>query len=361
MSWLQRSSYRADELSGGETGRRAWIVAALAIAAVAAKAFAHRFLGTDILISHVFYVPAVLAAIWWGWRGLWVGIVLAAVVVVSHLVLLPGADLTVEGGRAVMIAGISVLTAGLSERIAERDRVLRRTTLHLEEVTRELALAEDRQRREFAAALHDQLGQDLIAVKIGVGMLREEVGAAQSERLEKVLSLVDQAIIRVRTLTFDTCPPVLYERGLVAALEWMCDAFQERTGIRTRLQASPSVTRMDEEILGLVFRAVRELLQNVARHAQATAVQVIVDEDDQRLRIGVTDDGIGFIPDEVLSTNSEAKGFGIFSIKRHLRYLRGRLEIESAPGEGTRCTMYLPLAGDSGEGGYGDDLRAARG
>jgi len=327
--------------------RRAWTVAALAVAGVALTASAHRFLGSGVLVSHVFYLPAILAAIWWGWRGLWVGLTMAALVVISHLVFFGPSGIAIEAGRAAMIAVVSALTAVLSERIAERDRVLRQTTRRLAQAARELALAEDRQRRDLAAELHDELGQDLIAAKIGVGLLREEASPEQRQKFGEVLALVDQAVTRVRAMTFDICPPVLYQSGLVAALEWLCQSFQERTGLQTRLRSTAPVPRMEDEILGLVFRAVRELLQNAAKHAQATAVRVVVNQAAERLRIAVIDDGIGFIPDEVLSTNSVSKGFGIFSIRSHLEYLGGRLDIASSPGEGTRCTLFLPLKGFS--------------
>ena len=90
-------------------------------------------------------------------------------------------------------------------------------------------------------------------------------------------------------------PAVLYERGLIPALEWLCDSFEERTGIETRLERSRPVSPMEDEILGLIFRAARELLQNVAKHAQATAAIVLVDQEGGRLRICVADDGIGFM------------------------------------------------------------------
>jgi signal transduction histidine kinase len=344
MEWLRSATWSQ---SAGHSRWRTWIVAVLAIVATGMTACAHRFLGSGILVTHVLYLPAVLAALWWGWRGLGVGLAMAVVVVASHLTFLGAGGLVVEGGRAVMIAGISALIALLSERIAQRDQALRLTTRRLEDAARELALAEDRQRREFAAALHDQLGQDLIAAKLGVGLLREEVAPDQRNRLEEALGLIDQAVQRVRTLTFDICPPVLYQQGLGSALEWLCDSFQERTGITTHLEQVRPVPPMDDEILGLVFRSVRELLQNVFQHAQAGAARVLVDQGAGQLRISVEDDGIGFITDEVLSTNSMAKGFGLFSIRQHLQYLGGRLEVESSPGDGARCAIFLPLAGDS--------------
>ncbi len=367
MSWPSRATGKTPAPPAEEGRRRIWVVAVLAVAGVALMAGTHGFLGSDLLISHVLYVPAILAAVWWGWRGLPLGLAMAAVVLISHLIFLEGAGIAIEAGRAVMIACVSALTAGLRERIAESDRILRQTARRLEEAARELALAEDRERRILAAALHDELGQDLIAVKIGVGLAREETGPEQARRLEEVLALVDGAVARVRTLTFDTCPPVLYQRGLAAALEWLCQSFQERTGIRTLLRSTGPVPRLEDEILGLVFRAVRELLQNVAKHAQATTARVLVDHEAGQLRVGVIDDGIGFIPGDVLSTNPVSKGFGIFNIKRHLEYLGGRLEIVSSPGEGARCTLLLPLKGlllqqgDTAEDGCSDGLSAARG
>lgn len=331
----------------------------MAVIAIGMTAGAHRFVGSSVLVSHLLYLPSLLAAVWWGWRGLGVSLGMSAALLFSHQVFLGSPGLGVEIGRAGIIAGVSALTALLSEQIAQRDRALRRTSQRLDDAARELALAEERQRRGFATALHDQLGQDLVALKINLGLLREEILPAQRTSLKETLTLVDRAIARVRTLTFDVCPPALYEGGLIPALEWLCDSFEERTGIQFRLEPAPSIPPMKDEILGLVFRAVRELLQNVVKHAQASSGRVRVRLNQGELRIRVADDGIGFETDAILATNAMTSGFGIFSIRKHLEYLGGELEIESLLGEGTWCTIILPLVEDHGESRCRDDQSVA--
>ncbi len=152
---------------------------------------------------------------------------------------------------------------------------------------------------------------------------------------------MDLSIHDARNLIFDLSPPVLYELGLGAAIEWLGEQFQERHGISCRVAADEGEAPLDIGIEIILFQALRELFANVAKHANATRVSVELRRLDDRLSLRVHDNGDGFDAAAVL-TGSGSGGFGLFNIRERLQLLDATLEIES--GTGTSVTVTAPLA-----------------
>ena len=131
--------------------------------------------------------------------------------------------------------------------------------------------------------------------------------------------------------------------GFEAAVEWLTEQMQKEHGIAIDFERSGQTHLLDEDIRVLLFQAVRELLVNVARHAQAQKVKVSVQRDNADIRISVKDDGIGF---DVSKTDFQVDrngGFGLFSIRERLEHIGGYFGIESEPGTGTTITVIAPL------------------
>ena len=159
--------------------------------------------------------------------------------------------------------------------------------------------------------------------------------------LKPVQDLIEQAIIDTRSLTFELSPPVLYELGLVPALEWLTRKIQQDHGVRTRFHDDGQPKPLHENFRVVLFQAVRELLVNVVKHAHATHAQVLVRRDGDALRIIIEDDGIGF---EVSKSKTEAtRSFGLFNVRERVEYLGGRVKIRSESKCGTRVTLIAPL------------------
>ena len=157
------------------------------------------------------------------------------------------------------------------------------------------------------------------------------------------MQLIEGAIHDTRSLIFELSPPILYELGLEPAVEWLVERLEERVGIAGTFQGDRAAKPLAQDLQVALFQAVRELLENVGKHARATRFEVTLARDGQRIRMQIEDDGVGFDP-AVLSSSPPGKGYGLFNIKERLGLLGGTLEIESNPGAGTRVLLSAPLA-----------------
>jgi PAS domain S-box-containing protein len=210
----------------------------------------------------------------------------------------------------------------------------------LRRLASELSLSEERERRRVAVELHDGVGQLLALIKIKLAGQRE---AGEDGGLLEVLALVDQAIAQTRSLTFELSPLVLHELGFEAALEWLAAQLRDQLKIEVEFRDDGLEKVLSEELQVALFQAARELLHNVAKHAQASRVTVSVQREDGQMRVSVADDGVGFNPVEQAQRRGTQRGFGLFSIRERLRHLGGRAEITSAPGRGTQVSLSAPL------------------
>jgi PAS domain S-box-containing protein len=212
----------------------------------------------------------------------------------------------------------------------------------LRHLTSEMSLAEERERRRLAVELHDQITQQLILFKINLGSLpKEQLPSELTKSLDEIYLHLDHIIGDTRTLTFDLSSPTLYELGLEAAIrEWLHEEVELKQKIHTEFEDDEQPKPLDDDVRALLYRAVRELLVNVVKHAQAQSVKVTIGRDNDKVRIEVVDDGIGFVPSPQLNITG---GFGLFSIRERLNYLGGSIEIESKLGRGTYITLIAPI------------------
>ncbi len=214
----------------------------------------------------------------------------------------------------------------------------------LRSLASELSLAEERERRRIAVGLHDNVTQDLIATAALLAQCPERMTEPRCAKCrDGVQELLAKAIRDVRTLTFELGSPILYELGLEAALEELVEEFQEKHGIRSEFEDDGKAKPLGPDLGALVFRAVRELLVNVVKHAKADKSAVSVKRDDEGLKVVVEDDGIGFDTAEAVHAAAEHGGFGLFGIRERLEYLGGGMRLESEPGRGARITLVVPL------------------
>jgi signal transduction histidine kinase len=169
---------------------------------------------------------------------------------------------------------------------------------------------------------------------------------AQDEKLvtgiERTRNLLDEAIRESRSLTAELSPPVLYDRGLAAGLEWLGRQTEEKHRLRISVEADPTAEPKNDTIKVFVFQTARELILNAIKHGCATSVALrLSNVDEGHIRLVVTDDGVGCAP-ERLNPHDNAGGFGLFSIRERLDLIGGNLEITSVPGQGTKATITAP-------------------
>lgn len=232
----------------------------------------------------------------------------------------------------------------LEERIAERTQVAEQRATQLRALASELALTEQRERRRLAKILHDHLQQILVAAKLKVGLLKKRIEIEdQRARLQRVDELLDESIGVSRSLTVELSPPVLYDAGFTAALEWLTRHMQEKHGFSVRVEVETDLEPAGEDLRVFLFDAVRELLFNVVKHGGTSEAS---------LRVGVTnagdfqvivaDEGVGMVPRDD-EPGFQESGFGLFSIRERLELLDGRMEIDSSVNLGTRIILTIPV------------------
>ena len=206
-----------------------------------------------------------------------------------------------------------------------------------------LAVTEDNERRALARDLHDDLGQMMPIIKIKLTALYKSQDPARIHAgLKEIEKLVDAANNSVRSLALQLSPPVLRSHGLTAALEWLAGEMERSYGLRVELHDDGSEKKLDERQGIILFRAVRELLVNVAKHAGVDQAVLRTHFDGQKLRLVVSDAGAGFDHMQ-LRPRAQAPRLGLAAVRERMGLIGGKLHIDSHPGEGTTISLSAPL------------------
>jgi len=235
------------------------------------------------------------------------------------------------------------LEAEIEERKhAEED--LRQSEKQLRTLASRLQEVEEAERKRISRELHDQVGQNLTALNINLNILRSQLPAELLEKMADRLSdsaeLVEETTERIRDVMADLRPEVLDDYGLVAALRWYGERFSERTGMATIVHGNEPSPRMPEVIESALFRIAQEALTNVAKHAGGKKVSVNFEERDESFRLTVADDGKGFDSGDFSGSNKQ-KGWGFLTMQERAQAIGGKVEVASAPGEGTRILVEV--------------------
>lgn len=209
----------------------------------------------------------------------------------------------------------------------------------LRSLAAELLLIEERERRRLAADLHDGLSQTIALVQIKLAALRFPSDPALQATLDDLAGLMSDALRSARSITFELTPPILHDVGLEPAVEWLLENIQLRYRIEIGFENDRKPKPVDERVRIILFRSIRELLINAAKHASAKRVLVRLARERGGVEVAVEDDGVGMDPDVAL-----VMGSGLFSIRERMHHVGGSMRIESARGRGTRIRLSAPLA-----------------
>jgi len=254
-----------------------------------------------------------------------------------------GSEFPAEVGLALVGTGsgnlLVICVSDASARL-QSQRIVQRSQERLRALMTELVLVEERERRRLAVDLHDGLSQTIALVKVKLSALRPDLGEPLARSLDEIVGLVEQADGSARSITFELSPPVLHDLGLGPALEWLVENLRTRYGIEIALEVAGGPEPADEKTRVILFRSIRELLINAAKHARARCVQVRLERQADHLDAVVADDGIGMQPFE-----AEVKGSGLFSIQERMASVGGSMRIDSEPGRGTRVHLRAPTEG----------------
>lgn len=242
-------------------------------------------------------------------------------------------------------AMISILAIGRDiTELKQAEQALLDKQQRLSSMTVELSLAEERERRRIANELHDNIGQDLVLAQIKLGMLTKSfLPDVEAGILGNTREILGSIIQRVRFLTHMISPPILESGGLEAALKWLARQMEADYCLQITFVDDSNKKNLSKEIQSVLYHAVRELLINVAKHAECSTALVSVGRNGNNIVIKIEDDGVGFDSYSIEENLATGSGFGLINVRRRLCHLGGAFTIESSPGAGTGITVTMPL------------------
>ena len=253
-------------------------------------------------------------------------------------------ELPVESVHTTFERSGNALTVRFISDVTERrdaERKIREYQDKLQRAAFDAALAEEKERRRIAIGIHDGIGQSLALAQVKLAMVKKDLGA-KGNVLGEAIGLIDKSIADARSLTFELTPPVLYDLGLKAALSWLAEDLEKRHGLNVTIDNDQLDPDLDSTRLSIIFRAVREVLVNVWKHAGVKRATVRMRTTNERLAISITDKGAGFDLAD-LDGVSQADAFGLFSVREQMAHMDGSVEIVSTKGEGTSVTLNVPF------------------
>ena len=219
-------------------------------------------------------------------------------------------------------------------------------------LSRQLLSAQEEERKMISRELHDQIAQTLTGINIRLASLKTE-STLNTKGLQKKISstqrLVEKSVDIVHRFARELRPTVLDDLGLIPALHSFMKSFNKRTGVRISLTAFSTVERLDTAKRTVLFRVAQEALNNVARHAQASRVEVSIEKLPDCSCMKIKDDGKSFNLERTLHANG-GKRLGLLGMRERLEMVGGKLVVESAPGKGTTIQAQIPLGQVRAEG-----------
>ena len=275
-----------------------------------------------------------------------------------------------NGSRELM--GLAHTLDQMSETLQKRDHELRQLNLELEqriqERTAQLQTSNARlsgfqnrlrqlatqtntaieaERTRIAREVHDELGQALTGMKMDLMAAKRRLDPSQAKALEKVdsaIHLLDETVHVVRRISADLRPGMLDDLGLVAAIVWQMREFEERTSLASTFTRKVTTDFFDRDVSITAFRILQEALTNVARHAQAHKVEIVLEDDGIELSMKVIDDGVGIGENQTYDVRS----LGLMGMNERALRMGGSVDIQGTPGRGTQVIVHLPLRPTAG-------------
>jgi len=238
----------------------------------------------------------------------------------------------------------AVLTREITERKLIEEQ-LRESKENMRALAARLRSVVEEERTRISREIHDELGQALTGLKMDLTWLTSRLPKDQKllhGKTKSIFELIDGTIQSVRRIASGLRPEVLDEVGLAAAIGWQARDFQKRSGIRCKVTLPSDSAKLDRERSTATFRIFQDLLTNVARLANATAVEVVLTVEQTALALEVSDNGRGIAEEKLDSPQS----LGLLGMRERASLLGGKVEISKARGKGTRATVLIPLHSD---------------
>ncbi|MBA4263968.1 MAG: hypothetical protein C0453_02705 [Comamonadaceae bacterium] len=235
---------------------------------------------------------------------------------------------------------VQMVINDVTHRTREKKQLLRsRRTLR--ELSASMVEAREEERQRIARELHDELGQQLTAMKLEmVACLRDHPHAALAERAQGMLDMLDETVASARRIAMDLRPLMLDDLGLADAIEWLVQEFSRRSLMGVELQLDKNLGTLPPKLSTTLYRIVQEALTNISRHAQASRVSITLEKLSQDLQLIVQDNGVGFPREPQVR---RVGSFGLLGIRERVLMLGGSLTVENALTGGAVLSVRVPL------------------
>jgi signal transduction histidine kinase len=226
----------------------------------------------------------------------------------------------------------------------EAENALAQHDAQLSALAAEITLAEERARRKLASELHDGPAQNLAGMALQLAALKRGMSDREHlERLTEAEQVLADTTLQTRTLMLELAPPGLHDTGIIEALRWLAERVSNQQRIMVTVEDDGLPKPLEDQISVLLFQTVRELLQNVVKHARSKRATVRCTVDSESLCLDVIDPGVGFEVQSINRLPTRQGGFGLFSIRERLKLMGGSIDIHSIVGEGTTVRIRVPL------------------
>jgi PAS domain S-box-containing protein len=229
------------------------------------------------------------------------------------------------------IVGVLSSCRDVTDRV-EANKAIKNYQKSLQNLTSEILLVEEKQKKKIAANIHDHLSQSLVIAKMKLQDLKDD------DSLKNFLSDIDfinshitDALENSRKITYDLCPPVLYQLGIIDTMHWFSDKMEDQYKIKVKFTTNVESIKLDDDKLISIFRSIQEIVTNSIKHAKASLIHIDFKIDDKGLNISVSDDGIGFDTNKKLKNKILNSGFGLFTLKERIHNLNGTVNVISKP------------------------------
>jgi PAS domain S-box-containing protein len=248
-----------------------------------------------------------------------------------------------EEGQVISLIGTAQDIT--EQRLAEEQ--IRRSHEQFRLLSAHLLTVREEERTKIAREIHDELGQSLTAIKFDIAMIERDVSKMRNkplaktfqEKLDQVHKLINTTIQTVKNISSEL-RPIYLDLGVIPAIEWQSQEFQNRTGIQCSFHSDFEDIELDRERSTVMFRILQEALTNVARHAQATTVQVDLKQENSNYVLQVVDNGKGIPDAELLNP----KSLGLLGMRERAGVVKGDVVINVNPPQGTKVTVRIPLS-----------------
>lgn len=253
--------------------------------------------------------------------------------------------LSVTLGFTLVLGALLALFAGrrildLEGQAASRYSEVEEARGQLKNLSARLVETQEEERRVLSRELHDEVGQSLSAILVGLSNFSAAIRSGVLTQMENEVSglrrIVEGTVKTVRNITLLLRPSMLDDLGLIPALEWQARETSRQTGLRVDVAAGGVSDDLPEDFKTCIYRVVQEALHNVARHAEGSTVRVVAQQEPERLLLSIQDDGKGF-------DAQRSRGLGLLGMQERVAHLGGTLQLLSEPGRGTLVSVMLPL------------------